>query len=63
MQADFLRDHGCEELQGYYFGRPLPAAQPPPEFLPVGAVAGAGGPGTGDGTGFAKHPGRSVSRL
>lgn len=23
-QADFLRDIGCEKLQGYYFGKPLP---------------------------------------
>ena len=26
-QAQFLRDIGCEKLQGYYFGRPLPAAE------------------------------------
>jgi diguanylate cyclase (GGDEF)-like protein len=26
-QADFLAAHGCEELQGYYFFRPLSAAQ------------------------------------
>jgi EAL domain-containing protein (putative c-di-GMP-specific phosphodiesterase class I) len=25
-QAEFLRDGGCEELQGYLFGRPAPAA-------------------------------------
>jgi EAL domain-containing protein (putative c-di-GMP-specific phosphodiesterase class I) len=32
MQADFLRDHGCEELQGYYFSRPVPPAQVPGLF-------------------------------
>ncbi len=26
-QADFLRKHSCEELQGYFFSRPLPADQ------------------------------------
>lgn len=26
-QADFLRLHGCHEMQGYYFARPLPARQ------------------------------------
>ncbi|MEO8505298.1 MAG: EAL domain-containing protein [Acidobacteriota bacterium] len=25
-QADFLRDHACDELQGFYFNRPVPAA-------------------------------------
>ncbi len=24
-RKDFLREHGCEEMQGYYFSRPLPA--------------------------------------
>ena len=24
-QADYLRQHGCEELQGYHFYRPMPA--------------------------------------
>jgi len=27
-QLDYLRRHGCDEIQGYYFSRPLPA----PEF-------------------------------
>jgi diguanylate cyclase (GGDEF)-like protein/PAS domain S-box-containing protein len=26
-QLDFLREHGCDEVQGYLFGRPMPAAQ------------------------------------
>jgi EAL domain-containing protein (putative c-di-GMP-specific phosphodiesterase class I) len=26
-QADFLRNHACDELQGFYFNRPLPAQQ------------------------------------
>jgi EAL domain-containing protein (putative c-di-GMP-specific phosphodiesterase class I) len=26
-QADFLRAHACDELQGFYFNRPLPAHQ------------------------------------
>jgi len=27
-QLQFLRDHGCDDVQGYFFGRPMPA----PEF-------------------------------
>lgn len=26
-QADFLREMGCDELQGYHFGRPVPASE------------------------------------
>ncbi|MBX9912548.1 MAG: EAL domain-containing protein [Pseudomonadaceae bacterium] len=26
-QLDFLRDHGCDEIQGYLLGKPMPAAQ------------------------------------
>ena len=26
-QLDFLREQGCDEIQGYYFSKPLPAEQ------------------------------------
>lgn len=26
-QLDFLRLHGCDEVQGYYFSKPLPTAE------------------------------------
>ena len=27
FQAEFLRDHGCDELQGYYFSKPKPVEE------------------------------------
>ena len=27
QQLQFLRDHGCSQMQGYYFSRPLPAEE------------------------------------
>ena len=26
-QLDYLRSHGCDEMQGYYFSKPLPPAE------------------------------------
>jgi EAL domain-containing protein (putative c-di-GMP-specific phosphodiesterase class I) len=26
-QSEFLKRHGCDEVQGYYFGRPMPAGE------------------------------------
>jgi EAL domain-containing protein (putative c-di-GMP-specific phosphodiesterase class I) len=26
-QLDYLRKHGCDEMQGYYFSKPLPAEE------------------------------------
>jgi EAL domain-containing protein (putative c-di-GMP-specific phosphodiesterase class I) len=37
-QADFLATHGCEELQGYYFSRPLTAGQVPTAFKDLAAT-------------------------
>ena len=36
MQADFLRDQGCDELQGYFFSRPVPATEIPALLHPTG---------------------------
>jgi diguanylate cyclase (GGDEF)-like protein len=35
QQLDFLRANHCDELQGYYFGRPLPGHQFAREFLHI----------------------------
>jgi diguanylate cyclase (GGDEF)-like protein len=50
-QADFLRAHACDELQGFYFNRPLPAHQfaqlmraQTPEITYVGTRAGLQNP-------------------
>jgi EAL domain-containing protein (putative c-di-GMP-specific phosphodiesterase class I) len=50
-QADFLRAHACDELQGFYFNRPLPAYQfaqlmraQTPEITYVGTRAGLQNP-------------------
>jgi EAL domain-containing protein (putative c-di-GMP-specific phosphodiesterase class I) len=26
-QAEFLREHACDEIQGFYFNKPMPAEQ------------------------------------
>ncbi|MDE2354313.1 MAG: EAL domain-containing protein, partial [Betaproteobacteria bacterium] len=26
-QAAFLKEHGCDEVQGYYYSKPLPVAE------------------------------------
>ena len=26
-EADYLREEGCTEAQGYFFGKPLPASE------------------------------------
>jgi diguanylate cyclase (GGDEF)-like protein/PAS domain S-box-containing protein len=42
-QMDFLREHGCDDVQGYYLSRPLPAGAVEALF---GAMAGSPAPGT-----------------
>ena len=39
-QADFLAAHGCDELQGYYFSRPV-SSETSPVDVPVGESAAA----------------------
>ncbi|MBY0411003.1 MAG: EAL domain-containing protein, partial [Burkholderiaceae bacterium] len=36
-QLDYLRQHGCDEIQGYFFSRPIPAADFERLLLPAGA--------------------------
>jgi diguanylate cyclase (GGDEF)-like protein len=58
MQADFLRDHGCEELQGYYFSRPVSPANVPALFRP----GRDDGHSVGGEPALPKHPSHSASR-
>jgi diguanylate cyclase (GGDEF)-like protein len=36
QQADFLAAHGCDELQGYYFSRPVSSADLQAKYFPAG---------------------------
>ena len=41
-QLEFLRGHDCDQMQGFYFSKPVPAAQVA-EMIAPGAKAAAGG--------------------
>jgi diguanylate cyclase (GGDEF)-like protein len=58
-QADFLALHGCDELQGYLFSRPVPADEVSSLLtaIPASAAGAAGAAGVADATGVAsRHP-------
>lgn len=42
-QVDYLRAHACDEVQGYYFDRPVPASDADELFETSEAVTGSGG--------------------